>query len=389
MKSVRRRGAARDRVSAVLADAVPELVRSLTARAPAGPRGERARNLLAGLMALPAARRPLELPEVFSAFERELARVEGDAEQVHESLRALVHEKHPELLGDPSLAQWIEAPHRQSSMMTWLLRANAERLEQLQGELADGIAETAQLREELQALRTEHGAVLTELERRRTLSDVGLLAAGIVHDVNNVLNAIAGRAAVVRARAVERDARELDHVIEATHRASEMTQRLLAWVRHDRHAPEPVDLSALAAEVLDLLAPSAPLRVILERRLATGLPMVLADPVDLRRVVLNLVANAWQAIDGGVGRVVVATGVADGRVAGAWIEVADDGCGLDADATTRVFEPFVSDRPGGTGLGLALVRQIVDSLDGSIEVTSRPGAGATFRVTLPAYVRPE
>jgi signal transduction histidine kinase len=385
--ATRRRGAGRPAALAEIADAIPVLARTLAARAPAGPRGERARNLLAGLLALPAARRPSELPEVFAAFERELTRLEGDAEAVHESLRALVHEHHPVLLGDPALAHWIEAPHRQSSMLTWLLHANASRLEQLQGELGDRIAETAQLREEVDRLKAEHGAVIAELERRRTLSDIGMIAAGVVHDFNNVLHVISGHAGAVRARAGGRDAQSMDHVLEAALRASEMTHRLLLWLRHSAPAPEPVDLGAVAGEVLDLLGPSAPARVLLVRRFEPGLPAVFADPVDLRRVVLNLVVNAWEACGERPGQVVVATGAATGRRTGAWLEVADDGRGMDAGTCARVFEPFFSTRSDGTGLGLSLVREIVDRLGGEIEVASRPGEGSRFRVTLAAMGR--
>jgi signal transduction histidine kinase len=385
--TTRRRGAGRPAALAGIADAIPVLARTLAARAPAGPRGERARNLLAGLLAQPAARQPAELPEVFAAFERELSRLEGDPEAVHESLRALVHEHHPVLLGDPALAQWIEAPHRQSSMLTWLLHANASRLDQLQGELGERVHETARLREELERLKAEHGAVIEELERRRTLSDIGMIAAGVVHDFNNVLHVISGHAGAVRARAGERDAQAMDRVLEATLRASEMTHRLLQWLRHTTPAPEPVDLSALTGEVLDLLGPSAPARALLVRRLEPGLQPVLADPVDLRRVVLNLVVNAWDALGGRPGQVVVATGPATGRRAGTWLEVADDGRGMDEGTCARVFEPFFSTRTDGTGLGLSLVREIVDRLDGEIEVASRPGEGARFRVTFAAMER--
>lgn len=386
MTATRRRGAGRPAALAEIADAIPVLARTLAARAPAGPRGERARNLLAGLLALPAARQPAELPDVFAAFERELSRLEGDPEAVHESLRALVHDHHPVLLGDTALAQWIEAPHRQSSMATWLLHANAARLEQLQGALGERVSEVARLRAEIDRLKAEQGAVIAELERRRTLSDLGMVAAGVVHDFNNVLHVISANASTA-GRVPGGEAQAMSRVLDATMRASEMTQRLLQWIRHSTPSPEPVDVSALTGEVLDLLAPSAPARVLLVRRLEPGLPPVLADPVDLRRVVLNLVVNAWDALGGRSGQVVVATGAAQGRRSGAWLEVADDGQGMDADTCARVFEPFFSTRPDGTGLGLNLVREIVDRLGGEIEVASRPAEGTRFRVTLAAMER--
>lgn len=384
MNGVRHRGANRPTNLVEVLDAVPALARSLAAMAPEGPRGERARRALDTLLALPAARHAAELPETFAAFERELTRLEGDAEAVHERLRALVHERHPEVLRLPTLAHWIEGPARQANMMSWLLRAGSEQFGRAQSSLEGRETGAAALRERIAHLEQEHRAMAAELERRRALSDIGLLAAGIAHDFNNVLQTITGQATLVRARANERDTVAMEKVLDAAHRASEMTQRLLGWVRHGAPKPEPCDVNALVGEVLDLLAPSSPVRVLLERRPGDDLPLAVADPVELRRVVLNLVINAWEAIGGAGGTVTVSTGIADRDVPAVWLEVADDGRGMDEDTLGRVFEPFFSTRTGGNGLGLSVVRGIVEHAGGDIAVTSRPGAGAAFRVTLPA-----
>ncbi len=367
-----------------LAAAVTPFVRSLRAQLPPGVAGERLRRRLAALLALPSRRRVAELPEMLAAITDERRRAGEDGDAVHAALRTLVHEHHAVLLRAPALAHWLEAPERRSAMLAWLVRDSAERVGQLQDDVPGESAGIERLHAELAQLEAEHRLVVRELERRRALSDVGLLAAGIVHDFNNLLHAIAGQATLVRTGAGERERAAMDQILEITHRASDLTRHLLQWVRHERTAPEPLDLSVLASEVIDLLAPSAPVRVLLVRRLGAGLPPVLADPVELRRVVLNLVVNAWQAIGTAAGEVVVATGATAGRDGGVWIEVADDGRGMDADTSARVFEPFFSTRPDGTGLGLASVREIVERMHGAIQVWSEPGRGARFRVTLPA-----
>ncbi len=334
------------------------------------------------MRALPAARASSELPELLSGFERDVAGPQGDTDAEHEALRVLIHERHAVLLADPAFAQWLDAPHRHAAMLAWLLRDQVARIEQADRD-ADPANET--LRRELARLRTEHAAVVRELEQRRAQADIGLMAAGMVHDFNNVLSVIAGHASMVRSTASPRDLASLDLILQAAHRASELSRTLLRWVRHERPRPEPVDVSAVAREVVDLLAISAPSRVLMVRRLAADLPLVLADPIELRRVVLNLVVNAWQAIGDGPGQVSVATGISGGDAPEVWLEVLDDGRGMKADVSMRVFEPFFSTRDGGTGLGLATVHSIVHRAGGRVEVWSQPGRGARFRVSLPEH----
>jgi two-component system NtrC family sensor kinase len=112
------------------------------------------------------------------------------------------------------------------------------------------------------------------------------------------------------------------------------------------------------------------------------LPEVECLPSELNQVFMNLLLNAAQAIDKDRGTITVRTGVAGGAV---WIEVADDGCGIPKENLSRIFDPFYTTKPvgKGTGLGLSLAYGIVKKHAGSIEVRSEPGAGTTFRITLP------
>jgi signal transduction histidine kinase len=115
---------------------------------------------------------------------------------------------------------------------------------------------------------------------------------------------------------------------------------------------------------------------------------VQADPTQLERVLVNLLANAAAAIASAErsGEIKITTRAVRRLLGGRAVEVvvADTGCGMDEATRKRLFEPFFTTRPGGTGLGLAIVKQILDEHHGEIAVDSQPGQGSTFRVTLPA-----
>jgi signal transduction histidine kinase len=129
-------------------------------------------------------------------------------------------------------------------------------------------------------------------------------------------------------------------------------------------------------------APEGPVIVM---DLAPGLPPVQADPVALRRILENLVVNALESLEGGRGRVLIATRVERGEDgARVVLEVADTGRGMDEAERARIFEHFYTTKPGGTGLGLSIVRRLVSDLGGSIEVESAVGQGTRFTVELPA-----
>jgi CheY-like chemotaxis protein len=163
---------------------------------------------------------------------------------------------------------------------------------------------------------------------------------------------------------------------------------------------EPVDVSALVGELLDLCRGALPERAALRAELASDLPPVLGDPVQLRQVVHNLVANAGEALEDGVGSVTLRTRVeaeapaaaglvgagAEALAPGPYVvlEVTDTGAGMDARTQARIFEPFFSTKLGGRGLGLAAVLGLVRGHGGGIRVESTPGRGSTLGVWLPA-----
>ncbi|MBI5169150.1 MAG: hypothetical protein HZA61_06655 [Candidatus Eisenbacteria bacterium] len=354
-------------------------VRALEARIPAGASGRNARRALERLMEQPEPDRLDALPEAITRFEQALVETGLDSGEIHDELRALVREKHVALLRDPAVAHVIEAPYRRADMLSWLLRENVGRAERLS-------AETQRLQQELSRALAEREVLSRELERQRALAEVGLLAAGIAHDFNNLLQVIAGHTAMVRgALPPDHPEREsLDKAIAATRRASELSRRMLGLARQESAPAQPFDLNAVVTEVIELVAPSVPRHVRVAPELAETLPPVFADPTDVRRIVLNLLINAWQAIGPSEGTVRIRTGQATARARMPWVEVSDDGCGMSEEMRGRIFEPFFTTRPDGRGLGLPMVHQLVEKHGGQLEVWSETGAGARFRVSLPA-----
>ncbi len=371
-----------------LAAAALSLARDLLERAPEGVRGDRVRKVIERLEALNPTERVEQLPDLFLDVAHELGAGEPHPGEALESLRLMVREKHSDLLKLPTFARVVEADQRRSGMLAWLLRENVDRLERVHQEMAGRQSELESAKRDRDQLEAERRALARELDHLRPLADAGLLAAGVAHDLKNLLQAVTGHTDMARAALPPSSeaAPHLRKAIIAADHAAELSRRIVRWARAERGTPEPTDLSELTAEVLDLVAPGAPTHAHLHTTLADNLPLVLADPTDLRRIVLNRVVNAWQAIGDDNGEVRVTTGAAEGREPGAYLEVKDTGRGMDGETRDRLFEPFYSTH-GGHGLGLATVRALVERQGGTIEVWSEPARGARFRVTLPASPR--
>jgi signal transduction histidine kinase/CheY-like chemotaxis protein len=241
-----------------------------------------------------------------------------------------------------------------------------------------------------------------ELEGRvhlaQTMESIGRLAGGIAHDFNNLLTVINGNAEVAlrRAPADEAVSGRLVEILKASERAAEMTGQLLALGRKRQTAPEVLVLNAVIRDLRDVLERLAGEKVDVRWELDPGEGRVQIDPVEARQVLINLVANARDAMPDG-GRAVVRTRRVEipaapreefpGAPPGAYVllEVADAGMGMDAATQQRIFEPFFSTKgPGkGTGLGLATVYGIVQQNGGWVGVRSRPGQGSVFSLLLP------
>jgi two-component system NtrC family sensor kinase len=223
---------------------------------------------------------------------------------------------------------------------------------------------------------------------------MGNLLAGVAHELNSPLSVILGQVGLFSQTGVDPKARaRVKDIGEAAERCVRIVRSFLTMAR--RHPPERghVSLNDLLREAVELLSFElriASIEIVYD--LERDLPLVWADGHQLRQVIVNLVTNARQAVqDSAPPRQLRLATRYDERRSSVGIEVADSGPGIPAEVRARVFEPFFTTKPDGegTGLGLALVRGIVEGHGGTIEIESAPGEGARFIISLPLGAPPE
>jgi len=244
---------------------------------------------------------------------------------------------------------------------------------------------------------TDREHLETQLRQAQKLEAIGTLAGGIAHDFNNILAAILGYGEMAQKDSPEGSAqrRHIDSAISAGMRAKSLVERILAFSRSGMGERVPVHVQSVVDEALEQLKASLPADITLQQQLDVGDAAVLGDPTQVHQVVMNLCANAVQAMRSRgtltvtLDRVQLqaprcATSVLPD---GAYVRltVKDTGTGISPRVLERIFDPFFTTKEVGvgTGLGLSLVHGIVTDLGGGIDVDSQPGEGATFTVYLP------
>lgn len=236
---------------------------------------------------------------------------------------------------------------------------------------------------------TERRRLESQLLQAQKMEVVGQMAGGVAHDFNNLLTIILGTAGNARLNAPEDSelAHDLDTITAAGSRGAEITRQLLSFSRKNSSSAQPVDLS----EVVDRLVPMAGRLTGSGISIATettrGLPPVAADPALLEQALLNLVANARDAMPRG-GTITLRTALdrrRNGHPPAVVVAVSDTGSGMDAATRQRIFEPFFTTKPDGkgTGLGLPMVHDFATRCGGWITVDSDVGRGTTVAVRLP------
>ena len=244
------------------------------------------------------------------------------------------------------------------------------------------------------------GALEGRLRETQKLEAIGVLAGGIAHDFNNIVAGILGNAqlALEDLRPEHPAVQSLQQIRKAGLRGREMVQQILTFARRRPKRPAHCELHALLEETMALLRPTVPTSVRIETLLPDHRLRVFADATQVEQALINLCANAWQAMAGRRGRICIgADGVEldsaaaaqiGGLAPGAYVHlfVHDDGPGMDKATAKRVFEPFFTTKPEGegTGLGLSVVHGIVAGHGGAITVDSILGSGTTFNIWLPA-----
>ena len=242
----------------------------------------------------------------------------------------------------------------------------------------------------LEAERMEH---LRQAQKRES---IGILAGGVAHDFNNLLTGILGNASLIVRDASGGDAVRscAEEICNAAQRAAGLTRQLLAYSGQGTFIIEPIDLSAVVRDMSDLIHLTTSKSVSLQFELPESLPAIEADASQIQQIIMNLVINAAEAIGMDEhGTVVVRTGVQDldseqvqstvpkiepGQYV--FLEVRDNGCGIDEGVIKRIFDPFFTTKFTGRGLGLAAVWGIVSAHKGAMEVHSVCGQGTVFKV---------
>ncbi len=240
-----------------------------------------------------------------------------------------------------------------------------------------------------------------QVQQAQKLESLGVLAGGIAHDFNNILTAIMGyinlaadqlpRGAPPRA--------DLQEAEKAARRAAELARQMLAYSGKGHFVIQCLDVRELIEEMLHMIRVSASKKAVFRMNFGENVPIIKADPTQIRQVVMNLVINASDAIGDRSGTITISTGVQHcdrEYLAETWlkqpleeglytyIEVADTGCGIAPHQLPNIFDPFFTTKFTGRGLGLAAVQGIVRGHKGAIKVHSEPGRGTSFRVLFPA-----
>jgi signal transduction histidine kinase len=237
------------------------------------------------------------------------------------------------------------------------------------------LSESGQIDEEL----------LGQLAHNEKMAELGQLTAGVIHEVNTPLSVIVSAAQLILREAdISEFVREMvDRISLEAHRLSEFSRGVLSFARTGAETDGEADVNQVLREVMTFLRYEARKRSItLIEELDHDVLTVAADNNRLKQIFINLLMNAFQAMkDGGV--LFIRTSTPDDR--SVRIEISDTGEGIPPERIERIFEPFYTTKKAGegTGLGLFIVRKIVELMNGRISVTSTVGEGTTFTILLP------
>ena len=244
----------------------------------------------------------------------------------------------------------------------------------------------------------ENSRQYRRMQERDRLAALGQMAAGLAHEIKNPLGAIKGAAQLLgedhAGSIIDPASREFVGIIlEEVERLDRVVGSVLDYARPSRGNPLVVDVNAAVKRTIMLLSTERKEGVVFDVRLAEDLTPIRADPEQLRQVLINLVRNAVQAMNGR-GTVTITTWQRHGwrpgwsglNTASDWVEIVvrDDGPGILPQVLENLFVPFFTTKIQGTGLGLAISQRLVESMGGRILVASQPGQGSTFSIVMPA-----
>jgi len=250
------------------------------------------------------------------------------------------------------------------------------------------------LEESYEKLRSQSDLIIEiegQLRKAERLSAIGELGAVLAHEIRNPLASIKGTAEILKddLRPGDRKYEFLEILVKESERLNRVVEDFLRMAR-----PQPVimgncDLMAELNNVITLVSAEARKREVRLELKPAVLPVIEGDPEKLRQAFLNIILNGLQATPPD-GSVTITVSLEEAKASGPGsieLSFSDTGPGIEADKMERIFEPFYTSKEGGTGLGMAITRKIIEGHGGRIEVMSEPGAGADFRIHLPVKVK--
>jgi len=244
---------------------------------------------------------------------------------------------------------------------------------------------------------TEINQLHENLRQAHKMEAIGTLAGGIAHDFNNILAAIIGFTELSVEDVADRPTVEhnLKNVLKSTIRAKELVKQILAFSRKSEPKRESLSLSPILEETITLLRASIPANIDLKVSIMSEQDTVIAAPIEIQQIFMNLITNAYLAMPDSGGIIEVSISEVDfdpgsnvyDDISREYIQITvkDSGVGMNPETMRRIFEPFYTTRePGkGTGMGLSVVYGLVNDLQGRVSVESNLGSGSIFRVFLP------
>ncbi len=238
----------------------------------------------------------------------------------------------------------------------------------------------------------------TILRQSQKMEAIGVLAGGIAHDFNNILSPIIGYVEIMMDEIQEDSQYQhyLKEVFDAAMRASELVKQILTFSRQAEKEIKPLQMTVIIKEVLKLIRASIPSTIKIEKKIDNNCSMVMADPTQIHQITMNLITNAFHAMEENGGKLCVELAEVNLSISdlgnfdlnpGLYIclSVSDTGIGIDKANIDRIFDPYFTTKEikKGTGLGLSVVHGIVTSYGGNIKVYSEPGKGSIFNVYIP------
>ncbi|HVN25262.1 MAG TPA: response regulator, partial [Syntrophorhabdales bacterium] len=245
---------------------------------------------------------------------------------------------------------------------------------------------------------TERKRLEEQVRQTHKMEAIGTLAGGIAHDFNNMLSVILWNAELARDDVQGRTRTNIEEIISASQRASELVRQILTFSRKSEYEKNTLSLTPLIKESYKLLRATLPATIEMQLEITTASDTILGHPSEIQQVLMNLATNAYHAMQDKGGRLLIS--LADCTFGGhdtmphadlqpgryVQLSVKDTGSGITDDVKVRMFEPFFTtkEKGRGTGLGLAVVYGIVKNHGGAIRVETGPGKGSAFTIFFPA-----